>query len=175
MVKEIIKFPDPILREKMPDVNLLDDLEDCLQEAYDTLAAEKNGAALAANQIGVRKRFFVIRRDLALEAGVPTLIINPYVVRSGKITSIEEEGCLSFPGKIVRVVRPKKVEVEAVGWGNVRQTFNLSGRMARIFQHEIDHLDGVLFIDRENEPVLPKQGSTDSRPPPAVPFGRTRG
>jgi peptide deformylase len=148
MVKPIVLNPDPILRERMPDVEWSDDLEDCLQEAFDTLAAEKNGAALAANQIGVRKRFFVIKPSLAESADVPNLIINPRIIRSGKIMSIEKEGCLSFPGVEREVTRPRKVDVEFSFLPMQKKTITLTGKMARIFQHEIDHLDGVLFIDK---------------------------
>lgn len=153
MVKPIVTYPDPILREKMPDVDWSDDLSDDLEEVYDTLMADQSGIAIAANQVGVRKRYFVIRPSYAERNNVPYLIINPYIIRSGSITSTEVEGCLSFPGKNISVTRPRKVDVKFTDPESplLKKNVTLTGQISRVFQHEIDHLDGVLFIDKEKK------------------------
>jgi peptide deformylase len=151
VIKKIVVYPDPILREVMPAVEWSDDLEECLQDMYDSLASEKNGIALAANQLGIRKHFFVVRQDLADANFLPSLIINPRVVRSGNILSVEEEGCLSFPGVRRSVKRPKKVDVEFDFLPLQKKKVTLTGLVSRVFQHEIAHLNGHLFIDEPPE------------------------
>ena len=159
MVRNIIVYPDPILRERTEEVDVFERFRQGstneffhqIQDMKDVLLMEPKGAALAANQIGIRKRMFVIAPGLAKGNSVPEVIINPTIVRSGKLLVAEVEGCLSFPNQKFSVTRPKKVEVKYLTEQGIEKVSNLSGFIARVFQHEIDHLNGVLFIDHLGE------------------------
>lgn len=145
MVLPILTYPNPILRQRTKDVDWVAHSE--IVDMKDTLEKFDKGAALAANQVGIERRIFVIDRKLARLNSVPDVIINPTVIRHGKILETMDEGCLSFPGKRYPITRPKKVEVKFNDLSGWPIKVNLSGFIARVFQHEIDHLDGVLFID----------------------------
>jgi peptide deformylase len=109
------------------------------------LMGDALGVGLAANQVGVLHRVLVYR--VAHEAPVATLV-NPEVEWSGKETEIMEEGCLSLPAVLVDVERPIHVRVRAQDQHGERIVVEASGLEARVIQHEIDHLDGVLILDR---------------------------
>ena len=107
-----------------------------------------NGIGLAANQIGITKRFFAIGHESFDKFSIPAIIYNPMVVRASEEKTLDEEGCLSFPGLFVKVLRPEKVTVR---WQNKKgETLmqHLDGMESKCFQHELDHLDGVTFDQR---------------------------
>jgi len=138
---KIITYPDPTLRKKSEKVKEVDnEIKDLIKNMIKTM--EKNqGIGLAAPQVGVLKRIII-----ALTDNGPKAFINPKIIKKTKETEIMEEGCLSFPGLFLEIKRWKGVEIEALdGNGN---KIKADGLLARILQHEIDHLDGVLFIDR---------------------------
>lgn len=138
-------FPIPeILAETMPEFdfeNPTHDPEQLRARMVDIMRA-KNGLGLAANQIDVKARAFVI------DSEPPVIIFNPKILESSKKTAILKEGCLSFPGFFVRVRRPVEITVEYQNIKGTKVTMKLGGITARVFQHEIDHLNGVVFFNR---------------------------
>ena len=144
---DIVKIGDEVLREKCTPVTEFDDALHILLEAmYETLEAA-DGVGLAAPQVGVDKRFFIV----SLPDGTKREFINPEITGFSVETNPYEEGCLSVPGVYHDVVRPSKVIVKAQDANGVEFTLKASGLMARVIQHEYDHLDGVLFVDRLSE------------------------
>jgi peptide deformylase len=142
-VYQIVKLGDPVLREvakKVPKITpniikLLENMKDTLYEA--------RGVGLAAPQIGISKRVVVI------DIGEGLLeLINPVIVaQEGK--EVDTEGCLSIPGVEAEVLRAEKVTVEAQNRNGEKFTISGKGLLARALQHEIDHLNGILFIDKQ--------------------------
>jgi peptide deformylase len=142
-VREILEFEHPVLREKarkVPKVDssivrLLDDLAETMYAAP--------GAGLAANQIGVALRVCVVKGDENQHWG----LVNPVLVK-GEGSQVGYEGCLSFPGWVGEVERYETVVVKGLNRRGKEIRVKSSGFTARAFQHEIDHLDGILFTDR---------------------------
>ncbi len=148
-VREIKILGDPVLREPAVEVEELDDevralVEDMLETMY-----HAEGIGLAAPQIGISRRVIVVDLRDSDEEGVgPVALINPTVVESGKKADKAPEGCLSIPGMEEVVERPETVTVEGLDPDGNPFSMQMSGLLSRAIQHEIDHLDGVLFIDR---------------------------
>ena len=146
-IREIRKFPDPVLRKKAAPVKIIDDnLRRLVDDMVETMYAEP-GVGLAAPQIGVSQRVFVIDITVGKRPDALIVMANPHIVSAeGRFT--EEEGCLSIPG--IRAEIPRAEVVEVRGWNLDQQEISLKGRglLARAFQHEIDHLDGLVIWDR---------------------------
>jgi len=146
-VRPVRIYGDPALREKARDVRDFDDtLRALVADLYDTMAAY-NGVGLAANQVGVAQRVFVV--DVPLEDGSRErfAVVNPQVdQRSGREKA--EEGCLSMPGILEDVERSTSVRLRGLDEHGRKLERTLRGFLARAVQHETDHLDGVLFTDR---------------------------
>ena len=142
-VLKLEKYGSAVLREKTALVNKIDsDIRELVNNIIETMYAE-GGVGLAAPQVGVSKRVIVIDTE---ENGVIALI-NPVIIkREGKTK--EEEGCLSVPGVYSIVGRSSKVTVEALDLDENKIRISQEGFLAIVLQHEIDHLDGYLFIDR---------------------------
>jgi peptide deformylase len=141
----IVKYGEPVLRKKtatLPQIS--EDLSDILNDMFRTMYAAP-GIGLAANQVGISKCFAVI--DLQPEGKKrPMVIINPVIEeRSG--TLYEEEGCLSIPGFAAKIRRAAKVRVRALNEHGLPVMIEGEGLLARCLQHEIDHLNGKLYID----------------------------
>ncbi|NLM21320.1 MAG: peptide deformylase [Peptococcaceae bacterium] len=147
-VRTIRLLGDNILREKCKPVEIFDEqITNLLQDMLDTLRHTKNGAALAAPQVGVLSRAVVI--DLEKN---PIFLVNPKIIeRQGcqKVT----EGCLSIPGVWGKLMRPKKVKVKAFNEKGTEFFLVGEGELAKCLCHEIDHLDGILFIDKVDSKV----------------------
>lgn len=142
--QEIRVFGDPVLRRPTTPVTDIDGAFVALVEAmYDTMHAAP-GSGLAACQVGVQKRFFVFDE---YDGSGPDVLINPQIV-DGKGSSPYEEGCLSIPGYGFEVIRPEVVTVTALDLDGREVTIETGGHLARVFQHETDHLDGILVLDR---------------------------
>jgi peptide deformylase len=137
-------FPDPALRLRAQELNLIDDSTARLAHFMVEVMIRSHGAGLAANQIGILQRLVVI----APEGSVPLALINPVIEWEGLEMASEEEGCLSLPGVLISVTRPAEVTVSARDLSGEEKWYELSGPAARIVQHELDHLDGKLIIDR---------------------------
>src|SRR5580698_5349146 len=147
MILKIVKYPEPVLSQPGEPVTEFDkDLRKLVADMFETMYAAQ-GIGLAAPQIGVSKRITVIDLSMGKDAAQKLVLINPEVTfREGKL--YEEEGCLSFPDIREKVVRAEKVKIRAQDERG--KWFEMDGEelLARCFQHEIDHLDGVLFIFR---------------------------
>lgn len=149
MVRPIVIMGDPVLRTKAAEVAAFDDeLRRLVDDMYETMY-HAEGIGLAANQIGVLRRVLVVDvRDEADPAAGRLALINPRIVRETSNTDKETEGCLSIPGIEEVVERPWGVWVEAQNLEGEKVTVPADALLGRALQHEIDHLDGVLFIDR---------------------------
>jgi len=143
MILEIKKFPAPILRKKCEGVKeVTEEIKNLGWDMVETME-ENEGIGLAAPQVGELKRVIIVQ----MEKG-PEVFINPKILKKTRETEIMEEGCLSFPGLFLKIKRAKGVEIEALDGAGEKVKIKAGGLPARIFQHEIDHLDGILFIDR---------------------------
>ncbi|HEY3279609.1 MAG TPA: peptide deformylase [Gemmatimonadales bacterium] len=135
----------PILRERAAPVARVDDeLRRLVDDLFETMHAAK-GVGLAANQIGDARRVAVV--DVGEDDPPPLVLINPKIVEQGDELAIAEEGCLSIPDIFGDVERPARVVVEALDRDGKAYRVDAHGFKARAIQHEIDHLDGVLFLD----------------------------
>lgn len=146
-ILEILTIPDKRLKQKSSDVENFDkDLAKMVKDMFETLYASGNGIGLAAPQVGIKKRIVVI--DLKEEGkSTPMTFINPKIIFYSEEKFVNEEGCLSIPGFYADVSRSNSVEVEWVGLDRKKNKKKLTGLMSICIQHEIDHLDGILFID----------------------------
>ncbi|MBP3255895.1 MAG: peptide deformylase [Clostridia bacterium] len=143
-IREIRNEQDEILRKKSREVEVVDDkIRELLNDMVDTMH-KYNGVGLAAVQVGVLKRVIVI--DLYDDKGIYKLV-NPVIVKE-KGEQECEEGCLSFPNKYAQVVRPMEVTVEALDENGKKIKVKGKGLLAQALSHEIDHLNGVLFVDK---------------------------
>ena len=157
-VLQIIAYPHPTLRRKSKPVKRVDaELRAIVEEMFELMYAAR-GVGLAANQIDLPIRLFVINTDSDPEKGQERVFINP-VISQPKGFAEAEEGCLSLPGLYGNVTRPKQVRINAYDLEGNEINEELTGLLARAAQHELDHLDGVLFFDRMNE-----TGKVDVRP-----------
>lgn len=149
-IRSIREIGDDLLRKKSREIEVIDEkVLQLLDDMYETLKQTDDGVGIAAPQVGVLKRAIVI--DLSEEDGPgPYKLINPVIKkRSGE--QICREGCLSVPGKLGDVVRPKKVTVEALNEKGEKVVIKAEDILAVVLSHEIDHLDGILFVDRADE------------------------
>ena len=148
-LRQIRKVGDEILRKKSRVVETVDErIVELLDDMYDTLKASDDGIGLAAPQIGVLKRLVVI--DLSEEDGEVYKLVNPVIIKS-KGEQVCREGCLSVPGVLGDVVRPKEVVVEALNEKGEKIKIKAKDLLAIVLCHEIDHLDGILFTDKATE------------------------
>ncbi len=137
---------DPVLREKAaPIEDINDDIRNLAREML-VVMKETDGIGLAGPQIGISRRIFVVRAD----DNIDRVFINPQIIGTSTETCGYEEGCLSIPGFYEDVIRPERVTVQAQNENGRRFTIEAEGLLARVIQHENDHLDGILFIDRIN-------------------------
>jgi peptide deformylase len=148
-VLKIVKYPSDILLQKLQPVENFDsDLKYIVKDMFKTMYAY-NGIGLAANQVGINKRIVVVDVSLREEKKVlPIALINPQIVNYSKKKQVAEEGCLSFPGFFEKVVRSLSVEVEYYDINGKRQRIIAEGLLARVLQHEIDHINGIVFVKR---------------------------
>ena len=146
-VRKILTEPDPILRQKSQPVDKVDDLtrklmDDMLETMY--LAP---GIGLAAIQIGVPKRIIVLDISKDPEKKEPMYFVNPVIVSTSKNNITYEEGCLSVPGQFAEIDRPDRCYVKYLDYNGNHKELKSEGLLATCIQHEIDHLEGILFID----------------------------
>lgn len=145
-ILEIKKFNDPILRKKCEKVKRVSkEIKKLINDMMQTVL-KNDGLGLAAPQVGINKRIIVVKPKLD-KSGV-FVIINPKITKKSPRIELGEEGCLSFPGLFLKIKRPKKVVVEGLNKDGKKLKIEAEGLLSRVFQHEIDHLDGILFFDR---------------------------
>jgi peptide deformylase len=147
VIRAIVKFGDPVLQSRASDVPAIDgDLQTLIDDMIETMYAAP-GIGLAAPQVGVPLRVFVVDLSLGRKEEDLIVMVNPeFVDREGM--QLEEEGCLSVPGFNATVVRPTRAVLQGLDRTGHRRTVEGTGLLARAFQHEMDHLDGTLFVDR---------------------------
>lgn len=144
---KIINFPHPTLRHKSKPVTRVDNELQAIVEEMFELMYDARGIGLAANQVDLPLQLFVCNALSDPENGEELVFINP-VISSPKGTSEAEEGCLSLPGVHAHVARPEKIHISAYDLQGNEIDQTVSGLLARIIQHEYDHLQGTLFVDR---------------------------
>ncbi len=143
---EIVKYPADILRQKTsPVTEFTKDLQQFTEEMITTMIAGR-GIGLAAPQVGSLLSVFVLQ----VEEGKPLVFINPEITGTSVETVPYEEGCLSIPGMYEEVIRPEAIQIQAWNAKGRRIKMECDDLLARVFQHEFDHLKGVLFIDHLN-------------------------
>ena len=151
---KIYKLGEEVLRQKsvpVKDEEINDELRALAEEMFETMDAA-NGVGLACPQIGKNIRMFVAMAD----DDVRRVFINPQIIATSDDSVPYEEGCLSVPQDYENIMRPSKVTVQAQDQNGKRFTLEAEGLLARIIQHENDHLDGVIFIDRGDEEFAKK-------------------
>ena len=144
---EIRTWGDPILRKKTEKITEFDEeLKQLINDLLETMYAS-SGVGLAANQIGISKKLLVLDSGTPEEPKV-LMLCNPEVSEVSKDKTEFEEGCLSFPGITEKIIRPSTVKVKAQDKDGNNVEINAEGLTAVVLQHEIDHLNGVIFTDR---------------------------
>ena len=146
-IKTIITEPNEILRQvSKPVLSVGKEERKLMDDMLDTMYAA-NGIGLAAIQIGVPKRIIVMDISKNDEKNSPKYFVNPIIKNKNIETSTYEEGCLSVPNFFAEVDRPKKCDVEYLDYDGKKKILNAEGLLATCIQHEMDHLEGILFVD----------------------------
>lgn len=146
-IKPLIILPDPVLRQVSTPIERVDaELQKLADDMLETMY-EAPGIGLAAIQVGVPRRLLVIDVSKEGEDKRPLVFINPEIITSSDERSVYEEGCLSIPDYYAEVERPATVTVKSIDREGKEQLTEADGLLATCLQHEIDHLNGVLFID----------------------------
>jgi peptide deformylase len=141
---EILHFPDPRLRQRAQEVDAVDDeIRQLVDDMFETMY-QAPGIGLAATQVNVHKRVIVI--DISPDQDQPQVFINPEIIEKDGVEEMDE-GCLSVPGIYERVQRAESIKMQALNRDGERFDLETDGLLAVCIQHEIDHLDGKLFVD----------------------------
>ena len=146
-IRKILTLPDPLLRKKSLSIKKVDKetrdlMDDMLSTMYDA-----PGIGLAAIQIGVPKRVVVMDLSKDPDTKKPMYFVNPEIIWKSKINSSYEEGCLSIPNQFAKIERPDKCHIKYLDYEGNEKKLEAEGLLSTCIQHEIDHLNGVLFID----------------------------
>ena len=145
--RKIVIEPDPILRKESEPIEKVDnDLRKLLDDMLETMYAAP-GIGLAAVQVGILKRLIVIDISKDKEKKNPLFLINPEIVSKSKNTSIYEECCLSLPGHFAEIERPAECQINFLDYNGKKKEISAKGLLSTCIQHELDHLNGILFID----------------------------
>ena len=161
---QIRQYPDPVLRMKAREVESFDaDLRSLVQRMIQ-LMQDANGVGLAGTQVGTLQRLFVLQPDAETE---PRALVNPQIVDRSDETATDDEGCLSLIGITVPVDRSVRVALEGKDENGEGVRLELEGHPARVVQHELDHLDGVLIVDRTT-PEERRRALGELRPEPVL-------
>ena len=146
-IRKILIEPDPILRQKSLEVKTVDkDLQNLMDDMLLTMYSAP-GIGLAAIQVGVPKRVIVIDLSREKENKNPMFFINPKIISKSENWATYEEGCLSVPGQFAEIDRPDQCHIEFLDYNGKKQNMQVEGLLATCIQHEMDHLEGILFID----------------------------
>jgi len=146
-LRQILTEPNEILRKKsLPVDNVDKDLQILMDDMLETMYAAP-GIGLAAIQVGIPKRIIVL--DIGQKEGnkKPFFLVNPEIIQKSKNLLTYEEGCLSVPGQFAEIDRPDKCHVKYLDYHGEKKEINAEGMLATCIQHEMDHLEGILFID----------------------------
>ena len=146
-LRQILTEPNSILRQKSSIVEKVDgEIQKLMDDMLETMYAAP-GIGLAAIQVGVPKRIIVLDISRNEEPKKPMFFINPEIVEKAKNNSTYEEGCLSVPGQFAEIERPESCHLKFLDYNGQPQEIKAEGMLATCIQHEIDHLEGILFID----------------------------
>jgi peptide deformylase len=150
---QVFQYPHETLMQVSSDWSKDDSIEgyndiEKFEHDYINLMKENFGIGLAANQVGITKRFFAIGSDTFDTFKKPVIIWNPRLIKTSEEKVIDEEGCLSFKGIWLKIERPKTCEVEYETTQGQKRTAKLDGMESKCFQHECDHLEGITFNKR---------------------------
>lgn len=160
MIREIVQEGNPVLRKRAQEVAINDitspTFKKLVLDMIDTIHSEPLAAALAAPQIGESVRLFVVSDEIMKKATqgkseTPLVCFNPEIIKSSKDTTELHEGCLSFRGWWGYVNRYSKVTISYIDENGIEKERGASGFLAQVFQHEIDHLNGILYIDSADD------------------------
>ena len=147
MLRKILTEPDPILRKKCEPLEKVDEeTKKLMDDMLETMYAAP-GIGLAAVQVGILKRLVVIDISKEEEKKKPLFLINPQIMHQSTKTSVYEEGCLSLPGQFAEVERPAECTIKYIDYNGKEKELKSDGLLATCIQHEVDHLNGILFID----------------------------
>ena len=147
-ISEIVRYGNPVLRKRADEIKEFDDEIRALIQRMYVIMAEARGLGLAGPHIGISKRIFTY--DIGEG---PHALVNPRVVRTGG-EEIAVEGCLSIPGLQGEVPRAERITVAGLDENGDKVKIKAEGMLARVFQHELDHLDGTVFVDRADPDTL---------------------
>ena len=155
---ELHYLGDRVLRQPAKRIAKIDDkIRKLVKQMLQTMYS-KDGIGLAAPQVGVNKQLIVIDCELDKPDSPPLVLINPKITRSSSQVCSDQEGCLSIPGVFLDVIRPEAIEVSFKDENGKPRKIQAKDLLARVIQHEMDHLNGVMFVDRvENEIALNEQ------------------
>jgi peptide deformylase len=157
-LSQIRQYGDPALRMRAAEVESFDDELPRMAERMIALMHDADGIGLAATQVGILRRFFVFN-----DGEVDRMVVNPVITRSSTKTEVDDEGCLSLGAVRVDVERPLEITLEGTDALGGQVVLELEGLIARVVQHEVDHLDGVLIVDR-TDPESRREALRQLRP-----------
>jgi len=157
-ISQIRQYGDPVLRMRANEVESFDDELEMLTDRMLLLMHDADGVGLAATQIGIVKRVFVFNNE-----GEDVVVVNPVLAKTGREVEVDTEGCLSLGPVRMPVERSVDVTLEGVGIDGAPLRLELDGMPARVVQHELDHLDGKLIIDR-TDPESRREAMAQLRP-----------
>ncbi len=146
-ILNILKEPDPILRKKSSEVETINQETKKLMDSMLETMYQAPGIGLAAPQVGVLKKIIVIDLAKEDEPKKPLFIINPKIFWKSEELNTREEGCLSIPGHYAEVTRPKKCKLQFLDYNGKQKEIEADDLLSTCIQHEVDHCDGILFID----------------------------
>ena len=144
---DVITIENDVLKEKSDFVSVIDESIKTLITEMAEILEKKNGVGLAAPQIGEKKRIFITK----VSGDILRVFINPEIIQTSQELEVYEEGCLSIPGVWANVVRPAAIIMQAWDINGKIFKIEIDGVLARVIQHEFDHLNGILFTDRLND------------------------
>ena len=145
--KKIVIEPDPILRKKSQSFEKVDkEVQRLMDDMLETMYSAP-GIGLAAVQVGILKRAIVIDISKKDEEKKPIFLINPEIIYKSEKTSVYEEGCLSLPGHFAEIERPTECHIRYIDYFGKTKELKADGLLSTCLQHEVDHLNGVLFVD----------------------------
>jgi peptide deformylase len=166
-IRDIVSLPHPVLRQKARKVSeLTTELNNLIDDMIETMR-EAPGVGLAAPQVGVSRRVIVVEFGEEEDPEAPQklyVVVNPEIVRFSQETIEGTEACLSIPGLAGEVERSEDITVKGLNRQGIPIRIKASGWLARIFQHEIDHLDGILFVDRAEDVWKVEEGQGQVSP-----------
>jgi peptide deformylase len=157
-LSQVRQYGDPVLRMRANEIETFDEELERLAERMISLMHDADGIGLAANQVGIVRRVIVFNDD-----GEDRVVVNPVLTKVGKVKESDEEGCLSLGTVRMQVERPVEVTLDGVDQHGEPVHLELDGLSARVVQHELDHLDGTLIIDR-TDPESRREAMAQLRP-----------